>query len=187
MRSGRYPLATKTLRRGRMSRTKEYEDIRMAVYCAMIEQVDRGVGRVIAKLKEHGQFDNTLFMFLSDNGGCAELFQEDSDWSNPSQWETDLTLDGQRVRVGDIPELRPGPDTTFQAVELPWANVSNTPFRFFKRWIHEGGVSTPFIVHWPDKIAESAIIDNVPMHITIYPATVYGRDRCELSVGIQRQ
>ena len=152
---------------------QEYEDIRMAVYCAMIEQVDRGVGRVIEKLKEHGQFENTLIMFLSDNGGCAELFQEDSDWPNPSQWETELTLDGQRVRVGDIPELRPGPDTTFQAVELPWANVSNTPFRFFKRWIHEGGVSTPFIVHWPDKIAESAIIDNVPMHITDISATVY--------------
>ena len=152
---------------------QEYEDIRMAVYCAMIEQVDRGVGRVIDKLKEHRQFENTLIMFLSDNGGCAELFQEDSDWGNPSQWETDLTLDGERVRVGDIPELRPGPDTTFQAVELPWANVSNTPFRFFKRWIHEGGISTPFIVHWPDKVAESTIIDNVPMHITDISATIY--------------
>ena len=75
--------------------------------------------------------------------------------------------------MGDIPELRPGPDTTFQAVELPWANVSNTPFRFFKRWIHEGGISTPFIVHWPDKIAESAIVDNVPMHITDISATIY--------------
>ena len=152
---------------------KEYEDIRMAVYCAMIEQVDRGVGRVIETLKKHGQFENTMIMFLSDNGGCAELFQEDSDWPNPSQWETDLTLEGERVRVGDIPELRPGPDTTFQAVELPWANVSNTPFRLFKRWFHEGGVSTPFIVHWPDRIAESAIVDNVPMHITDISATIY--------------
>ena len=152
---------------------KEYEDIRMAVYCAMIEQVDRGVGRVIQTLKKHGQFDNTVIMFLSDNGGCAELFQEDSDWPDPSQWATDLTLDGQQVRVGDIPELRPGADTTFQAVELPWANVSNTPFRFFKRWIHEGGISTPFIVHWPAKITQSAIVDNVPIHITDISATIY--------------
>lgn len=152
---------------------KEYEDIRMAVYCAMIEQVDRGVGRVIDTLKRHGQFENTLIMFLSDNGGCAELFQEDDDWPDPSQWATEPTLDGQPVRVGDIPELRPGPDTTFQAVELPWANVSNTPFRFFKRWIHEGGISTPFIVHWPETISESAIIDNVPMHITDISATIY--------------
>ncbi len=152
---------------------KVYEDIRMAVYCAMIEQVDRGVGRVIETLKKHGQFDNTLIMFLSDNGGCAELFQEDLDWSNPSQWETGPTLDGQTVRVGDIPELRPGPDTTFQAVELPWANVSNAPFRLFKRWIHEGGISTPFIVHWPNTIKQGTIVDNVPMHITDISATIY--------------
>ena len=102
---------------------KEYEDIRMAVYCAMIEEVDRGVGPVVETLKRHGQFENTMIMFLSDNGGCAELFQEDTDWPDPSQWATSPTLDGQPVRVGDIPELRPGPDTTFQAVELPWANV----------------------------------------------------------------
>ena len=152
---------------------KEYEDIRMAVYCAMIEQVDRGVGRVIDTLKRHGQFENTLIMFLSDNGGCAELFQEDDDWPDPSQWASEPTLDGQPVRVGDIPDLRPGPDTTFQAVELPWANVSNTPFRFFKRWIHEGGISTPFIVHWPSTISEAAIVDNVPMHITDISATIY--------------
>ena len=152
---------------------KEYEDIRMAVYSAMIEQVDRGVGRVIDTLKKHGQFENTMIMFLSDNGGCAELFQEDSDWPDPSQWATTPTLDGEPVRVGDIPELRPGPDTTFQAVELPWANVSNTPFRFFKRWIHEGGVSTPFIVHWPSRITRGSIVDNVPMSITDIAATVY--------------
>ena len=152
---------------------QEYEDIRMAVYCAMIEQVDRGVGRVLDTLKQQGQFENTIIMFLSDNGGCAELFQEDTDWPDPSQWASTLTLDGQEVRVGDIPELRPGPDTTFQAVELPWANVSNTPFRLFKRWFHEGGVSTPFIVHWPSRIESAAIVDNVPMHITDISATVY--------------
>ena len=152
---------------------KQYEDIRMAVYCAMIEEVDRGIGRVVEMLKRHGQFENTMIMFLSDNGGCAELFQEDTDWPDPSQWATSPTRDGQPVRVGDIPELRPGPDTTFQAVELPWANVSNAPFRLFKRWIQEGGISTPFIVHWPSRIAEGSIVDNVPMHITDIAATVY--------------
>ena len=152
---------------------KPYEDIRMAVYAAMIHQVDRGIGIVTDTLRQHNQIDNTCIMFLSDNGGCAELFQEDSDWPAPSQWETEPTREGLPVRVGDIPELRPGPDTTFQAVELPWANVSNTPFRFFKRWIHEGGVATPFIVHWPDKIKQPAIIDNTPMHITDIAATAY--------------
>ncbi len=151
---------------------KEYEDIRMATYCAMIEQVDRTVGRIVDLLKAKGEFQNTVIMFLSDNGGCAELFQEDTDWPDASQWETSLTLDGEPVRVGDIPELRPGPDTTFQAVELPWANVSDAPFRLFKRWVHEGGISTPFIVHWPDGIDNSNILHN-PMHIIDISATCY--------------
>ena len=151
---------------------KEYEDIRMATYCAMIEQVDRTVGRIIDTLKAQDEFDNTVIMFLSDNGGCAELFEEDTDWPDPSQWETSLTLEGEPVRAGDIPELRPGPDTTFQAVELPWANVSDAPFRLFKRWIHEGGISTPCIVHWPDQIKKSNILNN-PMHIIDISATCY--------------
>jgi arylsulfatase len=151
---------------------KDYEDIRMAVYCAMIEQVDRGIGSVIDTLKKNGQFDNTVIMFLSDNGGCAELFQEDTDWPDPSQWETSTTLDGQPVRVGDIPELRPGPDTTFQAVELPWANASDAPFLMVNRWIHEGGISTPFIVHWPNKITKPEI-EHTPVQIIDISATVY--------------
>ncbi len=151
---------------------KEYEDIRMAVYCAMIEQVDRGVGQIVETLKQRGQFENTVIMFLSDNGGCAELFMEDSDWPDASQWETAKTLDGEDVRVGDIPDLRPGPDTTFQAVELPWANVSDTPFRLFKRWIHEGGITTPFIVHWPERI-KKAEIKHAPMQIIDISATLY--------------
>ena len=154
-------------------RNKEYEDIRMATYSAMIEQVDRTVGRIVDTLKKSGEFDNTVIMFLSDNGGCAELFQEDTDWPDPSMWESALTLDGQPVRVGDIPDLRPGPDTTFQAVELPWANVSDAPFRLFKRWIHEGGISTPFIVHWPDGLEKKADILNNPMHIIDIAATCY--------------
>ena len=131
---------------------KEWHDLRMAVYCAQIEQVDRGIGRILATLRKLGQSDNTLIMFLSDNGGCAELFQEDTDWPDPSQWETQRTLGNEPVRVGNIPEIRPGPDTSFQSVELPWANASNAPFRLFKRWVHEGGISTPFVVNWPARL-----------------------------------
>jgi len=152
---------------------KEYEDIRMATYCAMIEQVDRTVGRIVDTLKKAGEFENTVIMFLSDNGGCAELFQEDTDWPDPSMWETHPTLDGEPIRTGNIPELRPGPDTTFQSVELPWANVSDAPFRLFKRWIHEGGISTPFIVHWPNGIEKKSDILNNPMHIIDIAATCY--------------
>ena len=151
---------------------RDWEDIRMAVYAAQIDRVDQGVGRIMTRLRELGAEENTLVMFLSDNGGCAELFQEDTDWPDPSLWETAPTLDGKPVRVGNIPGLRPGPDTTFMAVELPWANVSNTPFRLFKRWIHEGGVSTPFIVHWPDRIRDATIVHE-PAQIIDIAATFY--------------
>ncbi len=151
---------------------KDWEDIRMAVYAAQIDRVDQGVGRIMTKLRELGVEENTLVMFLSDNGGCAELFQEDTDWPDPSLWETAPTLDGKPVRVGNIPGLRPGPDTTFMAVELPWANVSNTPFRLFKRWIHEGGISTPFIVHWPDRLRGAGIVHE-PAQIIDIAATFY--------------
>jgi len=151
---------------------KDWEDIRMAVYAAQIDRVDQGVGRIMARLRELGVEENTLVMFLSDNGGCAELFHEDTDWPDPSRWETAPTLDGEPVRVGNIPGLRPGPDTTFMAVELPWANVSNAPFRLFKRWIHEGGITTPFIVNWPARLRSSGIARE-PAQIIDIAATCY--------------
>jgi len=151
---------------------KDWEDLRMAVYAAQIDRVDQGVGRIMAKLRQLGIAQDTLVMFLSDNGGCAELFQEDTDWPDPSMWETAPTLDGKPVRVGNVPGLRPGPDTTFMAVELPWANASNAPFRLFKRWIHEGGISTPFIVNWPERIRSAGIVHE-PVQIIDIAATCY--------------
>ena len=166
-------------------RRKEWEDLRMAVYAAQIHRVDQGVGRIMDKLRELGQYDDTLFMFLSDNGGCAELFKEDIDIPVPSVFAIP-TVEGKPSRVGNIPSLRPGPDDTFMSYDLPWANVSNTPFRLFKRWIHEGGVSTPFIMHWPARISGGGIA-HTPMYITditstcidaagaSYPAEIDGR------------
>lgn len=151
---------------------KEWEDIRMATYAAMIEQLDRGVGRIVETLKCHGVFENTLIMFLSDNGGCAEIFQEDSNQREDNPFRKFPTRDGQERVVGDIPGLRPGPDTTFQSVELPWANVSDTPFRLFKRWTHEGGISSPFVAHWPRAI-EASNIRHEPLQIIDIAATVY--------------
>ncbi|HJN59218.1 MAG TPA: sulfatase-like hydrolase/transferase, partial [Dehalococcoidia bacterium] len=151
------------------SKNKDWEDSKMAVYAAQIDSMDQGIGKVIDTLKTNNQLEDTLIFFMSDNGGCAELMREDGDWSYTSQWETN-TINGEKVRVGNIPSLKPGPGTTFMSYETPWTNVSNSPFRLFKRWIHEGGISAPLIAHWPSKIKDPKI-ESQPVHIMDIPAT----------------
>ena len=148
---------------------KDWEALRMAVYAAQIDCMDRGIGRVLTYLRESDQEQNTLVMFLSDNGGCAELFQEDTSTPRPSAYGR-TTFDGRTVHVGNNPEVRPGPDDTYMSYDLPWANVSDAPFRLFKRWTHEGGISTPFIVRWPGRIKETAIVHE-PAHLVDIVAT----------------
>jgi len=123
---------------------KDAEDLKMAVYAAMIECMDRGIGRVIAKLKEIGRWRNTLVLFLSDNGGCAE------------------TPD----RTPDIP---PGPLEGYRALGPAWANASNTPYRKYKSTDYEGGNCTPFIASWPRVIKPGRITDQVGHIIDILP------------------
>jgi len=110
---------------------KEMWDLRMAVYAAQVDRMDQGIGRLVAKLRELGKLDNTLIMFLTDNGGCAEAIDR-----------------GQK----GVP---PGPVNSFLSYHLPWANASNTPFRLYKHWVHEGGISSPLVVHWPAVIKDS--------------------------------
>ncbi len=141
---------------------KKFEARCMEVYAAMITVMDEGIGRIVAELKSTGQLDNTLICFLQDNGGCAELngrngpatpraaapalppmAKDDPQFSStPKQ-----TRDGWPVRQGY--GTLPGPADTYIAYGREWANVSNTPFREYKHWVHEGGISTPLIVHWP--------------------------------------
>ena len=147
----------------------DWQDLRMAVYAAQIDRVDQGIGRILHKLRELGIEDNTLVMFLSDNGGCAEFLAEDTNWPSPSQYDTP-NLDGKPVRVGNVSGMRPGQADTFMSYDLAWANASNSPFRLFKRWTHEGGISTPFIVNWPDRIKQPGIVHQ-PTHLIDIPAT----------------
>jgi arylsulfatase len=119
---------------------KDDYDLRMSVYAAQIESMDRGIGELIAKLKKTGELDNTMIVFLSDNGGTRE------DYSNAN-----LT-----APIGDA--------GSFNCYKLPWANVSNTPYRKFKHWGNEGGIRSPFIVHYPNMIKEERI-DSQPAHI----------------------
>ncbi len=116
---------------------KEDWDLRMAVYAAMIDRMDQGIGRVMAKLKEIGADDNTLVIFLSDNGGSHECIKNCGKYI-PRPGET-------------------GTRNSWSSYERPWANVSNTPFRMFKHWVHEGGISTPFIAWYPQVIKSNQI------------------------------
>ena len=93
-----------------------------------------------------------LIMFLSDNGGCAEEMEPAwVDELDPKPYHTPAqTADGRRVRRGNDTSVQPGGPDTFASYGKPWANLSNTPFREYKHWVHEGGIATPFIAHWPD-------------------------------------
>jgi len=122
-------------------------DLRMAVYAAQIDRMDQNIGRVLAKISEVGAEKNTLVMFLADNGGCAEAVD--------------------RGKKG-VPA---GGKDSFFSYGLPWANASNTPFRLYKHWVHEGGISTPLIAYWPAVIEERGTITREVGHLIDLMAT----------------
>ena len=109
---------------------KQELDFRMAIYAAMIDRMDQNIGRLVEYLENRGILDNTVIIFLDDNGACAE-----SDELGSGPREQLGTKDGYLLSYGRA-----------------WANVSNTPFREYKHWVHEGGISSPFIIHWPSGI-----------------------------------
>ena len=138
----------------------DWEARRMAVYAAMVDRMDQSIGRVLHTLDRLGQRDNTLVMFLSDNGGCAEFMAEDG-WA---QFYPDRHNDGRKILLGNRPNLQPGGPLTFMSYDLPWANVSNAPFRSFKHWVHEGGISTPLVVQWPSRI-QQPVVGHAACHV----------------------
>jgi arylsulfatase A-like enzyme len=144
---------------------KEWQILRMATYAAMIEQMDKGIGRILASLKDAKVDQNTLIVFLSDNGACDEMVQPD--WYDvPSK-----TRDGRAVMVGNNPSIVPGTDDVWQSYGVPWANVSATPFRLYKHFVHEGGITTPFIVRWPAVIKRPGSITRELGHVADLMAT----------------
>lgn len=145
---------------------KAWEANRMATYAAMVERMDQGIGRIMAELKEAGVDRNTLVMFLSDNGACDEVIQPT--WYDvPSR-----TREGRAVKVGNQDHgIMAGPEDVWQSYGPPWANVSTTPFRLYKHFVHEGGISTPFIAHWPAGIAKAGRTSKQSGHITDIMAT----------------
>ncbi len=146
---------------------KDMWDLRMAVYAAMIDRLDQNIGRIVNYLTETDEISNTMIIFMADNGGCHEPIKNRGNYL-PTSAET-------------------GTRESFDSYEYPWANVSNTPFRMFKHWVHEGGISTPFIAYYPGRIPGGRvyhqpghIIDIMPTLIDIsggiYPEEFNGRD-----------
>lgn len=148
-------------------RDKEWEANRMATYAAMVERLDQGVGRILKALKEQGIEQNTLVIFFSDNGACAEVIQPE--WYDvPSR-----TRSGQRVKVGNRDHtVLAGPEDVWQSYGIPWANVSDTPFLLYKHFTQEGGISTPLIVRWPARIQKGSVMSRQIGHVTDIMATL---------------
>ena len=115
-------------------------DLRMAVNAAMIDCMDQGIGRVLDAVRRIGAEQNTLVLFLSDNGASAEALDS---WPNPAR--------------GHKPGSEAGTRESHRCIEIGWANAANTPFRENKMWVHEGGMCTPLIVNWPAGKVGSAV------------------------------
>ena len=157
---------------------KEWEARCMEVYAAMIDNMDQGIGRIIGELEKKGELDNTLILYLQDNGGCHESYGRRS--RNPvdttltaedlqTKMIPDVTRDNKPVLMGQ--DVMPGGSDSFISYGLNWANVSNTPFRLYKTYVHEGGISTPLIVHWPKGIKAKNEWRHTPGHLIDLMAT----------------
>jgi arylsulfatase len=133
----------------------QWEARRMATYAAMIDVLDQGIGRILHQIDASGIADNTLVIFFSDNGACAENVERD--WYDvPTK-----TRDGRPIHIGnDDKTIMAGPENTFLSYGPLWANLSNTPFRSFKHYTFEGGISAPFIARWPGHIQRDGQLDN---------------------------
>ena len=123
---------------------RKFQADKMAVHAAMVDRMDREIGRVLDQVRSMGAMDNTLLLFLSDNGASAEMMVRGD---------------------GHDPEAECGTGATFLSIGPGWSSLANTPFRRHKTWVHEGGISTPLIVHWPHGIAARGELRHTPGHL----------------------
>jgi len=158
---------------------KEWQVRRMEVYAAMIDVMDQGIGRIITALEKKGELENTVIFYMQDNGGCAEPqgsdkptipLTEEQKILKPFSYDaisvekrTAYSRDGRFVRSGK--GVMAGPPDTWTAYGEEWANVSNTPYREYKQWVHEGGIASPLIVQWPQGIKTKGTITRQLSHL----------------------
>ena len=121
----------------------------MAVHDAMVDRMDQGIGELIDALEKNNQLDNTLILFLSDNGCSSEVCQNYSEGEND---RPDMTRIGEKIIYPRKKEVLPGSELSYASIGPIWANVANTPFRFWKAKSYEGGINTPLIAFWPKGI-----------------------------------
>jgi arylsulfatase A-like enzyme len=130
---------------------RRFQATKMAIHAAMVDRMDHEIGRVIAQLKAMGAYQNTVIMFASDNGASAEM----------------LVRDG-----GHDPKAEPGSAATYLSLGPGFSSACNTPYRLHKSWTHEGGISTPLVVHWPAGITAKGELRHTPAHIIDIVPTV---------------
>lgn len=130
---------------------QRFQATKMAIHAAMVDRLDQEIGRIVDQLKAMGAFENTLICFASDNGASAEMMVRDG---------------------GHDPNAPPGSAATYLCLGPGFSSVANTPFRRHKTWVHEGGISTPLIVHWPAGIAAKGELRRQPSHVIDIVPTV---------------
>ena len=130
---------------------RAFQADKMAVHAAMVDRMDREIGRVLGQLKAMGAYEDTLVLFLSDNGASAEIMVRGD---------------------GHDPCAECGTGATFVCIGPGWASLANTPFRRHKTWVHEGGIATPLIAHWPKGIAARGAVRHTPGHVIDVVPTV---------------
>ena len=123
---------------------QEFQSTKMAIYAAMVDRIDQEIGRLLKQIRDMGQWDNTIILFLSDNGCSAEMMVRDD---------------------GHDPNAAPGSAATHLCLGPGWSTVSNTPFRRHKTWVHEGGIATPLIVHGPNIVSKTNPLRHEPGHV----------------------
>jgi arylsulfatase len=147
----------------------EWEQRRMEVYAAQIDKLDENVGKIVAKLRQAGILEDTMICFMSDNGGNFEEMARIAPGHPRPAFMPLETKDGLPVIPGNDPSILPGSATTYASYGIPWGNVSNTPFRLYKHYAHEGGISTPFVVHWPRGLKNQGITNVIGHEIDVMP------------------
>ncbi|MDP1797991.1 MAG: sulfatase-like hydrolase/transferase [Planctomycetaceae bacterium] len=130
---------------------QQFQATKMAIHAAMVDRMDREIGRILEQLRSMNAMDNTLICFMSDNGASAEIMVRGD---------------------GHDPQAPPGSGATHLCLGPGWSTVANTPFRRHKTWVHEGGISTPLVVHWPAGISSKGELRHTPGHLIDLVPTV---------------